>query len=87
MASAFPARAPNPCYRQDYYRQKSGEIPEADYFHAIFMHLVEDGVYHTGDGTIRNELEDMDPLGYNSKPFENLFAVYRSGDVDDIELP
>jgi hypothetical protein len=64
MTSTFPTRAPTPCYRQAYYRKKSGEITEADYFHSIFMHLVKDQVYHEGDGTIRNELEDIDPLGY-----------------------
>ncbi|KAJ4303781.1 hypothetical protein N0V90_002682 [Kalmusia sp. IMI 367209] len=99
MTSPAPTRSPNPCYRQAYYRKKSGEITEAEYFHAIFQHLVKDGVYHKGDDQTRIELEDVDPLGYSlnrwiaheedkvedSKPFEDVFTAYRDGNMDEMQ--
>ncbi|KAF1979930.1 hypothetical protein BU23DRAFT_563287 [Bimuria novae-zelandiae CBS 107.79] len=100
-AGPFPARAPNPCYRQAYYRKPSGEITEADYFRAIFKHLVKDGVHHGADWCIQNELEDVDPLGFSlncwityedenkkpedSKPYEDVFAAYRKGNMNEIQ--
>lgn len=65
MTTPFPARTPNPCFRQAYYRKLSGEISEADYFHAIFQHLVKDGVHHKADRYVQHELEDIDPLGFS----------------------
>jgi uncharacterized damage-inducible protein DinB len=65
MTSPTSTRSHNPCYRQAFYRKNTGEITETEYFHAIFQHLVKDGVHHKGDDQVRTELEDVDPLGYS----------------------
>ncbi|KAF2655827.1 hypothetical protein K491DRAFT_410308 [Lophiostoma macrostomum CBS 122681] len=99
MTSSTPTRSKNPCYRQAFYRKETGEITEAEYFHAIFQHLVKDGVHHKGDDLARTELEDVDPLGYSlshwianekikikdAKPYENVFEAYRRGNVKEIQ--
>jgi hypothetical protein len=58
-----PAKQKSLCYRSSYIRKGEGTITEKEYFHNIFRHLT--GVKHKGDDNEREELKELDPLGYS----------------------
>ena len=58
-----PAKPKSLCYRSSYVRKVEGTITEKEYFHNVFRHLT--GVKHKGDDSEREELKELDPLGYS----------------------
>jgi hypothetical protein len=58
-----PAKPKSLCDRSSYIRKCEGTITEKEYFHNVFRHLTS--VKHKGDDSEREELKELDPLGYS----------------------